>query len=84
MKRPIRIDQRENGQGDYWYTLRGGNGANTTTSKMYDTRDGAKRAARGIIAAITPAPVVFQYWSGPTTVGGRGELRLVTERLNGA
>ena len=86
MRRPIRITQRENAEGDFWYTVRAGNGENTTTSKMYPERWRATRAARALIAAIAPAPVVFEYLSGPTVaavVAGRdrGVVRFHRERI---
>ncbi len=66
MKRPHLVDQRENEQGDFWYTVRGGNGANLLTSQMYPTRSNAIRAARAYIASIDPVPVRFAYWTGLT------------------
>lgn len=64
MKRPVYVDQLENGRGDFWYTVRGGNGENVLTSKMYRDRWRAVRAARAFIALIAPAPVVFHHWCG--------------------
>lgn len=86
MKRPIRVIQRENRDGDFWYTVLGGNAENVLTSKMYPARWRAVRAARAFIASIAPAPVVFRYWSGPTPEiekagRARGEVRLHTERI---
>lgn len=66
MKRPHNVDQRENDEGDFWYTVRGGNGANTLTSEMYPNRGNAIRAARAYIASIDPVPVVFTRWTGLT------------------
>lgn len=64
MKRPVYVNQHENDRGDFWYTVRGGNGENVLTSKMYRERWRAVRAARAFIELIAPAPVVFHYWSG--------------------
>lgn len=75
--RPIRVDQDENGQGDFWYRVRSGqNGANELTSEMYPTRSNAKRAARAYIRSIRPVPVVFRYWAGSVGAG-----RVVTEHF---
>jgi uncharacterized protein YegP (UPF0339 family) len=81
MKRTICVEQRENRAGEFWYVVRAGNGENVLTSKMYVERWRAKRAARHFIKSIAPAPVVFKYWSGPTTPRGRGEVRHHIERV---
>lgn len=88
MKRPQLVNQRENDTGDFWYTVRGGNGANELTSEMYPTRSNAIRAARRYIASIDPVPVRFSYWKGllPATLKGwhlpsPDARRQVTERI---
>lgn len=88
MKRPHLVNQRENGRGQFWYTVRGGNGANLLTSEMYPTRSNAIRAARRYIASIDPVPVVFTYWTGLTPATMRrwhspnpNARRTVTERI---
>lgn len=78
-RRPIYVNQRENGKGGFWYTVRGGNGENVLTSKMYVERWRAARAARAFIASIRPAPVHFSYRSGPTRTDGRGKVGHHTE-----
>ncbi|BBY78907.1 hypothetical protein H7I53_18150 [Mycolicibacterium pulveris] len=85
-RRPIYVSQRENPRGDFWYTVRGGNGENVLTSKMYRERWRAIRAARAFIASIAPAPVTFTYWTGPTPQAerdgrGRGRVEHHTERI---
>lgn len=75
MARPITVDQRENGTGDFWFAVAAGNGETVLTSKMFSTRPRAKRAARAFIQSVTPAPVRFTFWSGPTPLvraSGRG------------
>ncbi|MCV7424378.1 hypothetical protein H7K45_27915 [Mycobacterium yunnanensis] len=86
MKRPHLVNQRENEQGDFWCTVRGGNGANLLTSETYPSRSNAVRAARAYIASVDPVPVVFTYWTGdrPRDVGqtARGLVRSAkTERI---
>lgn len=66
LKRPHLVDQRENETGQFWYVVRGGNGANVLTSEMYVSRKNAIRAARRYIASIDPVPVRFTYWTGLT------------------
>lgn len=79
MRRPIYVTQRENDQGDFWYTARAGNAENILTSKMYDERWRATRAARAFIKSIAPAPVTFTYWKAAHR--GHGDTRTVTERI---
>lgn len=79
MPRPLYVRQSENLTGDFWYTVRGGNGENVLTSKMYRQRWRANRAARAFIKSIRPVRVHFAYWSGPTTPGGRGQLQYHSE-----
>ncbi|CAA0129285.1 Uncharacterised protein [Mycolicibacterium vanbaalenii] len=88
LKRPHLVDQKENATGQFWYTVRGGNGANLLTSEMYPTRSNAIRAARRYIASIDPVPVRFTYWTGLTPVTLAGwhapsptARRQVTERI---
>lgn len=88
MKRPHLVNQHENAWGDFWYTVRSGNGANLLTSEMYPTRSNAVRAARRYIASIDPVPVVFTYWTGLTLATMRRwhsphphARRTVTERI---
>jgi hypothetical protein len=86
MKRPIYVSQRENLEGDFWYTVRGGNAENVLTSKMYKQRWRAVRAARAFIESVEPAPVSFSWWSGPTDAAvksgtARGAIHHHTERL---
>lgn len=85
-RRPIIVSQRENELGDFWYTVRGGNGETVLTSKMYGERWRAVRAARAFITSIAPAPVVLSYRSGPTPASvkagtSRGKLIQHTERV---
>lgn len=96
-QRPLIVRQSEAGPnaantGDYWFTVSGGNGETTLTSKMYRARWRAIRAARGFIAAIGDTPVTFSYWQGTTPTQEaeaaalgrkpRGTLRHVVERIN--
>lgn len=88
MKRPHLVNQRENEQGDFWYTVRGGNGSNLLTSETYPSRSNAIRAARAYIASIDPVPVRFTFWTGLTPVVMRGwhssssdARKQVTERI---
>lgn len=70
MKRAHLVDQRENDRGDFWYTVRGGNGENVLTSKMYTERWRAVRAARAYIRSINPVAVRFSYWTGAIYLTG--------------
>lgn len=85
MKRPLRIEQRENDRGDYWFVLRGGNHQVMTVSEMYPTRDGALRAARRHIELIDrELPLVFSYWAGdrkPRPSADSLSCTMVTERI---
>lgn len=86
MRRPIYVSQLENLQGDFWYTVRGGNAENVLTSKMYKKRWRAVRAARAFIESIDPAPVSFSWWAGPTFASiqagtDRGAVTMTTERV---
>jgi len=88
MKRPLLVDQRENGKGDYWVVIRGGNRSVSFTSEMYVSRSNAIRAAKKHIADIDPVPVAFSYWTGdrmprPSADGMSYSLdrTLVTERI---
>lgn len=85
IERPLRIDQRENEKGDFWYVLLGGNYQVLTTSEMYSQRDGALRAARRFAEYIDPdLPLVFSYWSGDRKLhaGADGlDRKKVTERI---
>lgn len=67
MQRPQLVDQRESDAGQFWYTVRGGNGSNVLTSETYPTRSNAIRAARAYIASIDPVPVVFSRHTGPVS-----------------
>lgn len=88
MKRPQLVNQNESDEGQFWYTVRGGNGANLLTSEMYPTRSNAIRAARAYIASIDPVPVTFTHWVGlvPETLQrwhspSPDACRRVTERI---
>ena len=85
-RRPIYVSQRENDRGDFWYTVRGGNGENVLTSKMYAERWRAVRAARAFIESVAPAPVHFAWYSGPYPRAvrcgyDRGTVRYHSERI---
>lgn len=55
-RRPIYVKQRDNDQGDFWFTVQGGNAENVLTSKMFKERWRAVRGARSFIASVSPAP----------------------------
>lgn len=75
-RRPLSVRQDENGEGGFWYVVKGRNGRTLTTSEMYPTRSNSIRAARAFIAAIEPVPLEFSYW-----VGRYGNARRVVERV---
>lgn len=77
--RRLRVDQKENDQGEFWYTVDRGNASTMLTSEMYPTRSNAIRAARGFINAVGPVPVTFSYWKGPRT--GPGKFQYIVERI---
>jgi len=86
MRRPIYVSQREDTDGYFWYTVRGGNSENILTSKMYVERWRAIRAARAFIASVDPAPVHFMWWTGPTFKSiqagtARGSVEYHSERI---
>lgn len=97
--RPLYVRQSEAGPnarnlGDFWYSISTGNGEPILTSKMYQTRARAIRAARALIRRLA-GPVVFTYWKGTTptreaeliALGSqypgrhRGKLEQATERI---
>jgi hypothetical protein len=82
MKRPQLVRQDESDVGQFWYTVRGGNGSNLLTSEMYPTRSNAIRAARAYIGSIDPVPVSFTFWVGAVPPRGDfGDAKTVTERV---
>lgn len=81
--RPIRVVQKENDTGDFWYAILGGNGEPMLHSEMYPTRSNALRAAKRFIAMVDPAPVSFTYWKVNRPGSGRllTTVVAVTERI---
>ncbi len=72
----MRVVQDENTIGDFWFTVRAGNGKTVAQSEMYTSRRDAVRAARSTIKLFAPsAPVRFTYFDERSG----GELRLVSE-----
>ena len=78
MRRPIYVKQREAsdeaGRPYFWFTVQGGNAENVLTSKMFVERWRAVRGARAFIKSVSPAPVLFSYWTGRV-----GRMRMEVE-----
>jgi len=72
----VRVVQDENTIGDFWFTVRAGNGRTVAQSEMYNSRRDAVRAARAMIRLFQPSlPVRLTHFDET----GGGELRVVSE-----
>lgn len=72
--RPVYVRQKENHEPGttptFWASVDRGNGKPTWVSETFFDRNGAKRAARALIALIGPdVPVVFSYCAGEVGPG---------------
>jgi len=74
----VRVVQAENTIGDFWFTVRAGNGRTVAQSEMYTSRRDAIRAARALIRLFAPSQPVRLTFFDET---GGGELRVVSEDI---